>query len=378
MKTIMALMASLLIFSCNSKQEKTEVSAPTPTLPVLNITPESVTTYQEYPASIEGIESLEIRPQISGILDQVYIDEGQFVKAGSPLFKINEASFRAALNNAEASLHAAQGTMINADLEVEKLTPLFQNKVVSEFQLKAAKTSSQIAEANVEQAKANISAAKINLGYTIIKAPVSGFAGRLQRKRGSLVSPTDTEPITQLSDVHNVHVYFSLTEKEFVTFKDQYSGQTLVEKLNNLPPVTLSLANNKIYSEKGRVDAIDGQFDKNTGAITLRANFSNPQGLLRAGNTGKIQLGLYNSDVLLVPQSATMETQDKMFVFVLADSNKVKKQPITIFGRSGDKYLVKEGLKAGDRVVTDGIVSLAEGTTINPKTTPDKAVSLKN
>jgi len=361
----------LFIYSCSSSPAAAPAPPP-PSLPVESIASSTDTTYQEYPASVEGTVNVEVRPQVSGTLDRVFVDEGAFVKAGEPLFKINDQPYRAALNNAVATQHAAESAAANAQLEVDKLTPLVQNKVVSEYQLKTAKAALDVAKANIEQAKANVSTAQINVGYTLIKAPVNGYIGRLERKQGSLVGPTDPQALTQLSDVHDVHVYFSLSEKDFVNFKEQYPGQTLKDKLKQLPSVSLLMADNTVYAKQGKVDMIDGQFDKTTGAITLRANFENPQGLLRSGNTGKIRLSLQHKDVLKVPQSATIEVQDKVFVFAVADSNKVKKTAITIVGKSGNDYLIKDGLKVGDQIVLSGFDHLQDGAVIHPEEAANK------
>ncbi|MDB5142025.1 MAG: bepF [Mucilaginibacter sp.] len=371
MKSIYLALIALSLYSCSPKPQ-TAVAPPPPSLPVAIIVTGTDTTYQEYPASVEGTVNVEVRPQVSGTLDRVFVDEGSFVSAGQPIFKINEQPYRAALNNAIASQHAAEGAAANAQLEIDKLTPLVQNKVVSDYQLKTAKAAYDIAKANIEQAKANVSTTQINLGYTLIKAPVSGYIGRLLKKQGSLVAPADADALTQLSDVHDVHVYFSLSEKDFVSFKEQYPGETLKDKLKQLPSVSLLLADNSSYTKQGKIDMIDGQFDKNTGAITLRASFANPQGLLRSGNTGKIRLSLQHKDALIVPVSATVEMQDKVFVFAVADSNKVKKQAITIIGKSGNNYLVKDGVKAGDRIVLSGIDHLQEGMVIHPEKATDK------
>ncbi|RFZ84106.1 efflux RND transporter periplasmic adaptor subunit [Mucilaginibacter terrenus] len=366
MKSILIAIIAIALFSCSPKPE-TAQAPPPPSLPVTSITAGTQTTYQEYPASIEGTVNVEVRPQVSGTLDRVFVDEGAFVHAGQSLFKINEQPYRAALNNALASLHAAEAAAVNAQLEVDKLTPLVANKVVSDYQLKTAKAAYQVAKANIESARANVSTAQINLGYTLIKAPVSGYIGRLIKKQGSLVAPQDVEALTQLSDVHDVHVYFSLGEKDFVNFKDQYPGETIAAKLKRLPPVTLLLSDNSEYAKEGRIDVVDGQFDKTTGAITVRASFANPQGLLRSGNTGKVRLGLQHTNALIVPESATVEMQDKVFVWAVADSNKVKKLPITIEGKSGNNYLVKDGIKVGDRIVLSGIDKLQEGAVIKPE-----------
>lgn len=374
-RIILGLIAITLLYSCSSAPQA-PAAPPAPSLPVAAIVTGTDTTYQEYPASIEGAVNVEIRPQVSGALDKVFVDEGAYVAAGQPIFKINDLPYRAALNNAEANLHAMQAAVVNTQLEIDKLTPLVQNKVVSDYQLKTAKAAYDVAKANVEQAKANVSTAQINLGYTIIKAPVSGYIGRLLKKQGSLVSPADVDALTLLSDVHNVHVYFSLGEKDFVNFKEQYPGNTLNDKLKQLPHVSLLLADDSEFGSKGSIDMIDGQFDKNTGAITLRASFPNAQGLLRSGNTGKIRLSLVHKDALIVPESATVDMQDKVFVFAVGDSDKVKKQAITVIGKTGDNYLVKDGVKPGDQIVLSGIDKLQEGEVIQPLKATDKTAAI--
>jgi membrane fusion protein (multidrug efflux system) len=374
MKSIILAIIALSLYGCSSAPQ-TQQAPPPPSLPVATIVSGTETTYQEYPASIEGTVNVEIRPQVSGTLDKVFVDEGAFVNAGQPIFKINEQPYRAALNNALANLHSAEASQINAQLEIDKLTPLVQNKVVSEYQLKTAKAAYQVATANIESAKANVSTAQINVGYTLIKAPVSGYIGRLEKKQGSLVGPQDAASLTQLSDVHDVHVYFALGEKDFVNFKEQYPGQTLTDKLKQLPSVSLLLADGTEYTKQGKIDVIDGQFDKNTGAITVRATFVNPQGLLRSGNTGKVRLSLEHKDALIIPESATVDMQDKVFVFTVGDSSKVKKAAITIVGKNGDNYLVKDGVKAGDQIVLSGVDKLQEGMVIQPQKATDKVAA---
>ncbi|WP_375434854.1 efflux RND transporter periplasmic adaptor subunit [uncultured Hymenobacter sp.] len=374
MKVTYLLLASFL-YGCSENQASQPAQpAPLQALPVVQIRAGSATTYQDYPASIEGTVNVEIRPQVSGTLDRVFVDEGALVRVGEPLFKINDAPYRERLNTARASLHAAQGALANAQLEVTKLTPLVQNKVIADFQLKAAQAARQIASASIEQAQAEVAAAQINLGYTLIKAPVGGYLGRLPKKPGSLVTPTDAVALTNLSDVHEVHVYFALGETDFIRFKAQYAGNTLAEKIKQLPAVELVLPDGSTYARPGRIDLLDGQFDKNTGTITVRASFRNPDGLLRSGNTGKVRLGLAFANAVAVPQIATLEMQDKVFVFLVGDSNKVSKQPIVIAGKSGPNYLVQNGLKAGNRIVYSGFDHLHEGEVIQPTkpaATPD-------
>lgn len=361
----LAAIVATVLASC-SKPEKPQTAALSE-LPVLEIKNSNPITYQDYPASVEGAQNVEIRPQVSGILEKIYVDEGAFVQKGQTLFKIEDQPYAEKLNNAQAAQMAAAGAVLNAQLEVEKLTPLVANKVISDFQLKTANAALTVAKANLQQAKANVASAKINLGYTLIKAPTSGYLGRLDTKQGSLVGPTDAAALTQVSDVHDVHVYFSLSEDDFVTFKQQYAGTTLQEKIKHLPPVSLVLADDSAYAIQGKVDMVDGQFDKTTAAITLRATFPNKNGILRSGNTGKIRLGLQHENVAVVPVDATFEVQDKIFVYTVGDSNKVVKQPIILAGKSGTSYLVKNGLKPKDRVVTAGIDHLQDGQKIQPQ-----------
>ncbi|MES2574718.1 MAG: efflux RND transporter periplasmic adaptor subunit [Bacteroidota bacterium] len=374
--TLLSLIAAFLI-SCADKTQ-TPGAAPAPLLPVATITNENTITDSEYPASIQGKVDVEIRPQVSGNLDRVLVDEGAYVSKGQTLFKINERPFREQLNNALASLHGAEAALINAQLEVDKLTPLVQNKVVSDYQLKLAKSSYRIAASNIEQTKAMVESARINLGYTNVTAPVSGYIGRLPKKQGSLVSASDIEPLTTLSDVHEVVAYFSLSETDFISFKSHYSGNTIGDKIKNLPPVSLILADNNAYPQKGKIDMVDGQFDKTTGAITLRATFPNANGTLRSGNTGKIRLGINHDDAILVPQSATVEMQDKIFVFTLNKENKVSKMPITVIGKSGINYLISEGVKSGDQIVLSGIDKLQEGQLIQPEKSAPKVAQIIN
>lgn len=355
-----------------------EEQAPAPqaiAVPVLTIGAGQAVTTQEYPVTVEGRVNVEIRPQVDGYLDKVFVDEGAFVKAGQPIFKINESRYRELLNNAQGSLNGAEAALINAKLEVEKMIPLVEGKVISDFQLKNARASVKIAEANKKQAQAAVASARINLGYTLITAPVDGYITRLPKKQGSLVSAADPTPLTLLSDIQEVHAYFSIGESDFIAFRERYEGNTLNDKLKKLPPVVLVLANGSEYEQKGKIDMVDGQFDRTTGAITLRASFPNAKGLLRSGNTGRVRLGITHDNAIVIPQSTTAEVQDKVFVYIVDKDNKVTKVPVNILGKSGNDYLIKDGLKAGDRIVYKGFESLQDGTVIVPEKIQDEVAA---
>lgn len=365
--SLLALIFIFLLFSCSEKKQPPQVIQ---SLPVTTVQRGSAITYQSYPASVEGVLNIEIRPQVTGILEKTLVDDGQYVKKGEPMFRIEEAPFRERLNNALAVYKSLLGALSNAQIEIDKLTPLVRSHVVSDVQLRSATSARQTAFGNVDQAKADIAAAKINLGYTIVKAPASGYIGRLLRRQGSLVGPADPSPLTELSDVSQVHAFFALAESDFIRFRDDYAGRTLEEKISKLPAVELIMANDSAYSLKGKIDVINGQFDKNTGAITFRSTFKNPYGILRSGNTGRVKLGLRHNSELLVPQAAVLEIQDQSFVFTINGQGKVSKQLIEITGKSGNNYLIKPelqgGLREGNRIVVSGFEHLHEGDVIKP------------
>jgi membrane fusion protein (multidrug efflux system) len=367
MKPIITLLSlAVFLVSCANKEVAPGPPGPA-TLPVFEIASQSTTTDTEFPVAIQGKTDVEIRPQVSGTLDKIFVDEGAYVHAGQPLFKINDNPYRQQYNNATASLNAAEGTALNAQLEVEKLLPLVENKVVSDYQLKTAKANLAIAKAAVAQSRAIVASAQINLGYTTITAPVSGYIGRLPKKQGSLISPSDPEALTKLSDTKEVYAYFSLSENDFIHFKSQYTGNSINDKLRGLAPVSLVLSDNTEYAEKGKIDMVDGQFDKTTGAITLRAKFPNASGLLRSGNTGKVKISLQHQNAIVIPQEATIEIQDKIYVFRLDKNNAVTRQPVVVSGKNGTDYLIQEGVATGDRIVLKGFENLPDGATIIPE-----------
>ncbi len=374
-KIVILTLATTLLISCSNNNGAQPI-AQAPTLPILNITSSDASSEMQYPVALQGKTDIEIRPQVGGTLEKIFVDEGAYVTKGQPLFKINDHVYRQQYNNAKASLSAAEAAVTTAQIEVDKLTPLVQNKVLSDYQLRTAKANLSIARSNVQQTKAILANAQINLNYTNIVASSNGYIGRLPKKQGSLISPQDPEALTKLSDIKEVYAYFSLSENDFINFKNQYSGTTIAEKLRKLPPVTLVLSDNSEYPQKGNIDMVDGQFDKTTGAITLRAKFPNSNGLLRSGNTGKIKINMNHQNSIVIPQESTVEIQDKLFVFLLDSKNNVARQPISISGKSGTNYLIKEGIKTGDRIVLKGFENLPDGAAIIPETPKKEVVKL--
>lgn len=364
--SVLLAAVAFYLTGCNQAQG-TQAAPPPQALPVLPIRPSSTTTYLEYSASVEGKTNVEIRPQVSGYLDRIYVEEGAYVTAGQPLFKINDRPYDAQVSNTTANIEAAKANEEKAAIEVRRLQPLVANHVVSDVQLKTAQAAYDAAKAAVAQAQAEGSNADINLGYTLIKAPVSGYIGRIPFKAGALVGKGETEPLTVLSDVREVYAYFSMSEADFLHWSDNADGKTIAEKIHNLPPVELQLADNTIYADKGRIELMEGQFDKTMGTISFRATFPNPDGLLRTGSTGKVRIPQNDNGVLPVPQASTYDIQDKTFVFVLGDSNKVASVPLHIVGKTTAYYLVDKGVKAGDKIVYQGMDRLQDGAVINPQ-----------
>lgn len=356
-----------MLDACNSTTGSEGMSFPPPVLPVVTISQMPATSYQEFSATIEGRKDIEIRPQVDGILEKIYVDEGAYVKKGQSLFYINSRVYQEQVNNAKANLATANANKAQAEINVNKLTPLVENNVISDIQLKTAKASYDAALAGVAQAQAMLRQAQINLGYALIKAPAEGYIGRIPFKIGSLVGTNIEGALTTLSETQDVYAYFSLSENDFLRFKNQADGNTIEEKIKALPPVELLLADGSVYTQKGKVQTVAGQFDHTVGAISFRAVFPNAERLLRSGNTGKVRIPQVHKAALLVPQESTFEIQDKVFVFALVDSNKVVSKPIVIAGKTTGFYFVESGVQAGEKIVFNGTGNLKDGMAIVPQ-----------
>ncbi len=268
------------------QQMRGYAALPPPVLPVIHVSNRPFTTYREYTASLEGSNDIEIRPQVGGYIEKIFVDEGAFVKKGQPIFKINDQPYREALNNASASLAVAKANQASAEINVNKLEPLVQNQVISPIQLKTAKAAYDAATAYVAQANAMVGNAKINIGYSLIKAPVDGYIGRIHVKIGSLAALSSADPLTNISEVKDVRAYFSVSETAFLRFKDEYPGKTIEDKIKNLPPVDLILSDNTVYPLKGKVEMVAGQFTPGTGAIPFQGQFSKSKWRITIGQYG--------------------------------------------------------------------------------------------
>ncbi len=366
-RIIVLISSIILLQNCTKAAENSNAAPPAPELPVYSVITSPATVYQEFPTALEGKNNVEIRSQVDGYLDKIYVEEGAYVRAGQPLFKIDSRSYGEQMNMASANLQAANANIQKAKVEVDRLEPLVAAKVVSDVQLRTAKANYTAAVAAASQARASVGSARINVGFTTITAPVSGYIGRIPYKKGSLISRTDPNPLTLLSDISEIYAYFSLSELDFIAFQKKYPGATLSEKLKNMPMVELVIADNSIYGEKGKMSIVDGQFDKTTGAISVRAVFPNAGGILRTGNTGRVRMPQLFNKTLVIPQESTYEIQDKTYVYVLGKDNKVTGKPVKISGKTDSYYFISEGLAAGDKIVFTGLGTLKDGVSIRPK-----------
>lgn len=354
--TSIALSIFFLVSCGNNETQKTTVAkGPAPSFPTVIMQTKTVTGYQEYPANIEGVVNSDVRAKSSGYIQKVLVDEGQKVRKGQVLFKLETQSLSQDAGAAKARINVAQ-------VEVDKLIPLVEKNIISAVQLETAK-------ANLAQAKANYSSVSATIGYATIKSPVNGYVGAINFREGALISPNDAKPLTKVSDISEVYAFFSFNEAQYIDHLQRYEGQNKAERIKNSPDLSLVLANGKIYSEKGRIQTSTGQINQNTGTIKIRAAFNNPNEILTNGNSGKIRLPIEYKDAIVVPQSSTFEQQKDIMVFTIDKENKVKPTIIKVQGNVGNLYVVESGLKAGDKLILSGIGKLRGGMEITPKDT---------
>lgn len=360
LNTVVGLGVLVSFFSCQSKGTPAANSA-APEVSVQQVQIGSGEAKNTYAASVEGITNVEVRPQISGYLSKIFVDEGAYVQTGQLLFKIDDRPFVEQYNTAKAAVRVAEANLKNLKIDLDRKVELVDNNIVSDLQVTQAKASYEASLASLEQAKATMNAAKINLDFCLVKASVSGYIGRIPYRLGSLVSASSVEPLTLLTDINQVYTYFSMSESDFANYQAKQEGNQRKDS------VELMLSNGKKYSQKGVIDAVTGQFDKNTGSIAIRARFNNPKRELRAGNTGRIEITTALDDVLLVPIKATVAVQDKIYVYKLDKDNRASQVDIQIGGKTTENYYVLSGVQAGDRIITGGLGFVRPGAIVTPK-----------
>lgn len=332
---------------------------------VLELQPRVAVLNTDYPASVQGQENIEIRPRVDGYIEKIYVDEGSVVRKGQPLFKINAPQYEQEVRTASASIKSAEAEVSSANMAVNKVKPLVEKDIVSKYELESAQYTYQAKVAALAQARAALSNARTNLGYTLVTSPVNGVVGAIPFRLGSLVSGNNAEPLTTVSSIGNVYAYFAFNEKLLLNFSKEGEGNSLAQKLAKLPPVSLLLSDGSLYELKGRIQTITGQINTATGSANVRATFPNPKGLIRSGSSATVRIPNEIKEGLLIPQSATYELQDKRFAVVVDKDGKTKNVAITVLqNTAGNFFVVQDGLKAGDRVVLEGVATLKDGTPI--------------
>ncbi len=354
-KLLLLPATALLLSACGNSEEKTANSDTVGSYPVVKSETRDLTSLQDFPANIEGTVNAAVRAKVSGYITDVLVDEGEEVKRGQLLFKLETESLSQDAEAAQAGVNAAQ-------VEVDKLRPLVEKNIISEVQLETAK-------AQLERAKSNYNSIAANISYANIKSPVNGRVGSINFRSGNLVSPNDPEPLTTVSQSEEVYAFFAMNEAEYYDFMERIEGETRKEKLDNIPAVNLILAGDRKYAYEGKIETINPQVNVQTGTVSFRATFPNPEGLLANGNTGRILVPRTYEDVLVIPSKSTYESQGRVYTFKLVKGDTVKNTLIQAGNKVNDLLIVNSGLEEGDEIVAEGVAKLRDAQRITPQHT---------
>ncbi len=368
-----ALAAATALSSCGGSGDPRAALAAaqnaTPEVEVLTVAPGSSDLNHTYPTTIKGKTDIDIRPLVTGFVTKVHVQEGDHVRKGQTLFTLDQVQYQAAVSQAEAAVNSAKIAVDNARLQVNNQRQLFEKNIISDYTYTVAKNQLATAEASLANANAALTTARKNLSYTVVTAPSDGVIGSIPNKEGTLASPSMQIPLTTVSDNSEVYAYFSLNEKDMLELTDG-GTRSLASAIAGMPAVKLQLADGTIYGPEGKVATVSGIIDQSTGASNVRARFANPSGVLRSGSTGTILIPSRQDNVIIVPQKATYEVQDKRFVYALNDSNKTVPVAITVGALdNGKDFVVTAGLQPGQRIVVEGVGSKINqaGMQVKPK-----------
>ncbi len=330
-----------------------------------------------YPATIKGIQDIEIRPKVSGFITKVHVDEGDFVRRGQVLFSIDRVQYEAAVKSAEAAVRVARTAVSTQKLTVKNKKMLHEKKIISDYDMEMAENQLASAEAELASARAQLIDARNNLSFCSVTSPSDGVVGTIPYRVGSLVSSTTAEALTTVSNISKMYVYFSMTEKQLLEYTKGADG--VKGALAAIPAVSLQLADGSTYNQTGKVTNVSGVIDIATGSVSMRATFDNPQKILRSGGSGSVVFPIHMDNAILVPQKATYEIQDKHFVYVVGKDNKVKNTEITVLPQNdGTNFVVTGGLKAGERIVVEGVNTLSDGMAIKPISEAQSVANRRN
>jgi len=364
LKTTIAASLTLVLAACGGGQQG-KPNFGDNEYAVITVKTQSVDLETTYPASVQGVQDVEIRPKVSGFITRVNVHEGQRVSKGQVLFVIDNETYTAAVNQAKASVNAASAQLATAQLTYDNSVKLHEKNVIGDFELKSASNSLETAKASLEQAKAGYASARQNLSFCYVTSPANGVVGELPYETGALVSASSSQPLTTVSDISTVRAYFSMTERDVMALQKEY-GSNIV---SNFPAVRLRLADGSLYEQDGKIVALSGVIDPKTGSLQARADFANPNRLLKSGSSAEIVIPHQNATAIVIPMEAVSDVQNKHFVYVVGNDNKVKYTEVSVdTNNDGTNYIITSGLKAGDRIVSKGITTLTDGMEIKPLT----------
>lgn len=355
-----------LLSSCGNKGNDT---GKVPEFAVQEVQKSTVSLMSSHPAAtIEGKQDVEIRPQVSGFITKLCVDEGATVRKGQVLFIVDPVQYAAAVRTAEAAIKTAEAAVNTQQITVDNKRELNKKQIISDYDLSMAENSLAQAQAQLAQAQAQLTTAKQNLSFTQVKSPTDGIINKIPYRLGALVSPSMATPMTTVSELGEVNVYFNMTEKELLAMAK--SGD-IKEELNKMPAVKLQLIDGTMYDAEGKIEIVTGVIEN--GSVLMRAKFPNDNHILHSGGSANIQIPYIMENAINIPQSATIEIQDKKFVYILQPDNTVKYTEITIFNLdNGKDYLVTSGLNSGDKIVIEGVQTLKDGMKIQPITPAQK------
>lgn len=349
---LMLGVATVSFIGCKEQPKQTQQAQALP-YTVAKVPQKDAIVYTSYPTKLEGIVSSEVRAKVSGYIQKVLVDEGQKVRKGQALFKLETQSLSQDAEAAKANVNAAQ-------VEVDKLIPLVEKSIISPVQLETAK-------AKLAQAKSSYSSIVANIGYATVTSPVDGYVGAIPYREGSLVSGTSASPLTTVASIDKMYAFFAMSETEYLNFIQKTEGKTLQDKINNFPKVELILANGETYDQQGTIETVTGQIDANTGTVSFRATFNNPSMLLANGSSGTLKIPTQYQNALVVPQSATFEQQGRTYVYAIDENNTTVATLINIKDKTDNLYIVDSGVEQGDLIVVKGIGKLRNSTPIQPQ-----------
>ncbi len=351
------LMSIFALASCRGEQKQTSSSYPT-----MVVKKETRSLDSRYSASIRGRQDIEIYPQVSGTLQQLFVTEGERVSKGQIMFIIDQVPYKAALRTAEADLKSAKAALATARITYEGRLRLLEQQVISDFDMQKATNELASAEAVVEQAEARLVNAQNDLSYTVVRSPANGVVGTLPYRQGALVDSDMEEPLTVVSDNSSMYVYFSMNESRLLDLLQRYGS--LEKALSDMPDISLYLSNGTLYKERGKIESISGVIDRSTGSVSLRAVFPNPDGLLHSGASGNVSLPTAYEDCIVIPQEVTFRIQEKVLVYKMVDGRAVSAIIQVSPMDNGREYIVTGGLEEGTEIVSGGVGLLREGTVV--------------